>query len=310
MPRTSTRSCARTPSAGRPKYVLHDGPPYANGSIHIGHALNKILKDVVVRSLPDARLRRPTTCRAGTATACRSSGRSRSSLPRQGQAQGRGSKVNEFRQECREPTPRNGSTCSARSSSRLGVEGDFADPYLTMDFKRRGGHRRRTPEVRHVGPALSRLQADHVVGGREDGPGRGGGRVRGPRERHGLGEVPGAQAWATRLPLVAVETAVSMADVEPAGPAGQLSNASVVIWTTTPWTMPGQPRRSPIPTVSPTASTKSPMDDSEAPRWARPGPSGWCWLIKLADEVSPRRACRKAAKIRVTWRLGRRADRS
>ena len=34
--------------AGRPKYVLHDGPPYANGQIHIGHALNKILKDFVV----------------------------------------------------------------------------------------------------------------------------------------------------------------------------------------------------------------------------------------------------------------------
>ena len=40
----------RQASAGRPKFVLHDGPPYANGNIHIGHALNKILKDVVTRS--------------------------------------------------------------------------------------------------------------------------------------------------------------------------------------------------------------------------------------------------------------------
>ncbi|MDA1185746.1 MAG: class I tRNA ligase family protein, partial [Acidobacteria bacterium] len=40
----------RRRSAGRPKFVLHDGPPYANGRIHIGHALNKILKDFVVRS--------------------------------------------------------------------------------------------------------------------------------------------------------------------------------------------------------------------------------------------------------------------
>src|SRR3954470_12706350 len=40
----------REKSAGRPKFVLHDGPPYANGRIHIGHALNKILKDVVVKS--------------------------------------------------------------------------------------------------------------------------------------------------------------------------------------------------------------------------------------------------------------------
>ena len=40
----------REQSAGKPKYVLHDGPPYANGNIHIGHALNKILKDLVVKS--------------------------------------------------------------------------------------------------------------------------------------------------------------------------------------------------------------------------------------------------------------------
>ncbi|HUJ12771.1 MAG TPA: class I tRNA ligase family protein, partial [Thermoanaerobaculia bacterium] len=40
----------REKSAGRPKFVLHDGPPYANGKIHTGHALNKILKDIVVKS--------------------------------------------------------------------------------------------------------------------------------------------------------------------------------------------------------------------------------------------------------------------
>src|SRR5574343_72802 len=39
----------RTNSTGKPKYILHDGPPYANGVIHIGHALNKILKDIVVK---------------------------------------------------------------------------------------------------------------------------------------------------------------------------------------------------------------------------------------------------------------------
>ena len=40
----------RAAAAGGPKFILHDGPPYANGNIHIGHALNKILKDVVTRS--------------------------------------------------------------------------------------------------------------------------------------------------------------------------------------------------------------------------------------------------------------------
>ena len=40
----------RAQSQGRPNFVLHDGPPYANGHIHMGHALNKILKDIVVKS--------------------------------------------------------------------------------------------------------------------------------------------------------------------------------------------------------------------------------------------------------------------
>ncbi|MGH6631083.1 MAG: class I tRNA ligase family protein, partial [Burkholderiales bacterium] len=40
----------RTRCAGRPKFILHDGPPYANGDIHIGHAVNKVLKDIIVKS--------------------------------------------------------------------------------------------------------------------------------------------------------------------------------------------------------------------------------------------------------------------
>ncbi len=62
----------REASTGRPKFILHDGPPYANGDIHIGHAVNKILKDIIVRPKPCPDSTRPT-CRAGTATACRSS---------------------------------------------------------------------------------------------------------------------------------------------------------------------------------------------------------------------------------------------
>ena len=62
---------------GRPLYVLHDGPPYANGHIHIGHALNKILKDVIVKSAPWKACERPT-CRVGIATGCPSNIRSRS----------------------------------------------------------------------------------------------------------------------------------------------------------------------------------------------------------------------------------------
>lgn len=60
----------------RPKFVLHDGPPYANGSIHIGHAVNKILKDIIVRSKTLAGYDAPYVL-AGIATACPSSTRSR-----------------------------------------------------------------------------------------------------------------------------------------------------------------------------------------------------------------------------------------
>jgi isoleucyl-tRNA synthetase len=60
----------------RPKFVLHDGPPYANGTIHIGHALNKILKDMIVRSKTLSGFDAPYV-RVGTATACRSSTRSK-----------------------------------------------------------------------------------------------------------------------------------------------------------------------------------------------------------------------------------------
>ena len=64
----------RRASRGRPRFILHDGPPYANGHIHLGHALNKILKDIIIKSRQMTGFDAPT-CRAGTATACPSSTR-------------------------------------------------------------------------------------------------------------------------------------------------------------------------------------------------------------------------------------------
>ena len=55
----------RNASRGRPRFVLHDGPPYANADIHIGHAVNKILKDIVVKSKEPGRLRRALCARLG-----------------------------------------------------------------------------------------------------------------------------------------------------------------------------------------------------------------------------------------------------
>jgi hypothetical protein len=66
----------RAVAADRPTFILHDGPPYANGAIHIGHAVNKILKDIIVKSRTLDGFDAPYV-RAGTAMACRSSTRSR-----------------------------------------------------------------------------------------------------------------------------------------------------------------------------------------------------------------------------------------
>ena len=64
-------------SAGRPKFILHDGPPYANGDIHLGHTLNKVLKDMIVKFKSMDGFDSPM-CPAGIPTACPSnSGRSR-----------------------------------------------------------------------------------------------------------------------------------------------------------------------------------------------------------------------------------------
>ena len=127
----------RSQSKGRVKFTLHDGPPYANGNIHIGHALNKILKDLVVKSPPDARQRLATTCPAGTATACRSNGRSRNSIaPR-----ARRSRTSPIPPPST-PFATNAANFAAHwldiqreEFKRLGVIGDWEHPYLTMDYR-------------------------------------------------------------------------------------------------------------------------------------------------------------------------------
>jgi len=101
--RRKTRSlrpaCVRPPKAA-PSFVLHDGPPYANGNIHIGTALNKILKDVVTRSAADARLRFQLRAGLGLSRpADRMENRGRVPAPRV-RTRTR-LPINEFRAECR-----------------------------------------------------------------------------------------------------------------------------------------------------------------------------------------------------------------
>ena len=116
----------REVSRGRPKFVLHDGPPYANGDIHIGHAVNKILKDIVVKSKVLAGFDAPYV------PGCDCHG-----LPIELQIEkthGRNIPAAQFRKLCREYAAEQIERQKA-GFIRLGVLGDWQNPYRTMDFR-------------------------------------------------------------------------------------------------------------------------------------------------------------------------------
>jgi isoleucyl-tRNA synthetase len=122
----------RKESKGRKQFVLHDGPPYANGNIHIGHALNKILKDLVVRSKQmagfDSNYVPGWDCHGlpiewKIEEKYRAAGKNKDAIP-----------INEFRKECRE-FAQSWVDIQREEFKRLGVEGDWDNPYLTMNYK-------------------------------------------------------------------------------------------------------------------------------------------------------------------------------
>src|SRR5580704_7431829 len=135
----------RRAAAGRPRFILHDGPPYANGNIHIGTALNKILKDVVTRSqqmlgfdsnyvpgwdchgLPiewkiEEEYREKGRTRGWSKDASRLRGHNQEAVS-----------IIEFRRECRAFAD-HWINVQRSEFMRLGVEGDWANRYATMDF--------------------------------------------------------------------------------------------------------------------------------------------------------------------------------
>ncbi len=203
----------REAAKGREKFVLHDGPPYANGDIHLGHALNKILKDVINRaqqmSGKDAPYVPGWDCHGLpiewiVEEKYRAKNRSKDSVP-----------LAQFRKECRDFAAHWVEVQKAQFQ-RLGVVGDWDNPYLTMSFEAEA------QIVREIGKFLVN-----------------GGLYKGAKpvlwsvvEQTALAEAEveyhdhrSNTVW-VRFPIV-----------KPTLPA--LAGAAAVIWTTTPWTLPG-----------------------------------------------------------------------
>ncbi|OBZ92779.1 isoleucine--tRNA ligase [Pararhizobium polonicum] len=202
----------RASAAGREKFVLHDGPPYANGNIHIGHALNKILKDVITRSFQmrgyDSNYVPGWDCHGlpiewKIEEAYRARGKNKDEVP-----------VNEFRQECRDFAA-GWIKIQSEEFKRLGIEGDFDNPYTTMAFH---------SEARIAGELLKIAKTGQLYRGSKP------------------------IMWSVVERTALAEAEVEYADIESdtiwvkfpvqEGPES-LKDASVVIWTTTPWTIPG-----------------------------------------------------------------------
>ena len=203
----------RAESKGRPKFVLHDGPPYANGNLHIGHALNKILKDLVSRTQQmlgkDSHYVPGWDCHGlpiewKIEEEYRAKKQDKDQVP-----------IAEFRRQCRAFAD-HWITVQREEFKRLGVDGDWDNYYSTMKY-----------------------ESEAVIAGELGKFLMNGGLYKGSK----------AVLWS-----VVEKTALAEAEIEyhdhtsdtvhvrfPVlkSKNGKLDGAAIVIWTTTPWTMPG-----------------------------------------------------------------------
>ncbi len=161
----------RAASRGRPRFVLHDGPPYANGDIHIGHAVNKILKDIVVKSRTLAGFDAPYV-----------PGWDCHGMPIEVQIEkthGKHLAVAETQRLARAYATEQIAR-QKKDFRRLGVLGDWDHPYTTMDYKSEADEIRTLGQILQQGLPVPRPQAGQLVLRLRQRTGRSGGRVRGP----------------------------------------------------------------------------------------------------------------------------------
>ena len=200
----------RKASKGRPRFVLHDGPPYANGNIHIGHALNKILKDLVTRSQQmlgfDSNYVPGWDCHGlpiewKIEEQYRAKGKNKDEVP-----------VVEFRQECRS-FAEHWLDVQREEFKRLGITGDWEHPYSTMAF--------------HAEAQIAR----EIMKFKDNG-----------LLYRGSKPVMWSVVEKTALAEAEIEYHDHQSDmvwVKFPVRNGPHHGAHIVIWTTTPWTLPG-----------------------------------------------------------------------
>ena len=203
----------RAASRGRPKFILHDGPPYANGNIHIGTALNKIHKDVVNRTRQmsgyDADYIPGWDCHGlpiewKIEEQYREARSNKDAVP-----------VLDFRAECR-AYAQHWMEVQMAEFRRLGVEGAWGQRYATMDY----------PSEAAIANEICKFLLNGAL-------------------YRGLRPVMWSPVEKTALAEAEIEyhdhtsTTIWVRFPVLSSPAKDLVSASVVIWTTTPWTMPG-----------------------------------------------------------------------
>jgi isoleucyl-tRNA synthetase len=199
--------------AGREMFILHDGPPYANGDIHMGHAMNKVLKDIIVRSQrlmgKDAPYVPGWDCHGlpiewQIEKQYKDKKKNKDEVP-----------ANEFRAECRAYAEK-WVGVQKEQFKRLGIMGDWEDPYLTMKFE---------AEAAIVGELLKFAESGQLYRGSKP-------VMWSPVEKTALAE---AEVEYEDISSTQIYVAFEIVD---APNAPDLVGAHAVIWTTTPWTIP------------------------------------------------------------------------
>ena len=259
----------RAGANGRDKFILHDGPPYANGNIHIGHALNKILKDVVTRSQQmlgfDSNYVPGWDCHGLPIEWKIEEENYRSKNKTKPNLSDPAAMV-AFRQECR-AYAEHWLNVQREEFKRLGVEGDWAHPYTTMDFFAEA----------QIARELMKFAANGTL-------------YRGSKpvmwsvvEKTALAEAEveyedhtSDQVW-VKFPVADVSLeGDNKSDVAVAFEL--VGNASVAIWTTTPWTLPGNRAISFSPQIS---YGLYKVVDAPADNWVKTGE-----LLILAEKLA------------------------